>query len=153
MDLDDLYKQLVLEESKNPEHRHEIPDHTHSGEGKNPSCGDELSLHLKVENDVIADCAFTGVGCAISQASASIMSGLLIGKTTAEAKKLLRSFLRLIREGEVDAQTEEELGDAMAMQDISHMPARVKCAVLAWHTALNLLGEEDIDDAIEDEID
>lgn len=152
MDLDALYKQLVLEESRNPEHRHHIADSTHEGEGKNPSCGDELTLQFKIKDDIIEDCAFTGVGCAISQASASIMSGLLIGKKVSEAKVLLKDFLRLIREGNVEADAEEALGDAIALQDISHMPARVKCAVLAWHTALDLLGgqeEEVLEDAID----
>ncbi|MDO5737927.1 MAG: SUF system NifU family Fe-S cluster assembly protein [Eubacteriales bacterium] len=144
MDLRDLYKQLIIEESQNPAQRREVEDATHSGQGKNPSCGDELSLELRLNptDERIEDCAFQGVGCAISTASASIMSKLLKGKTAAEAKQLLREFLKLIREGEVSADEEEHLGEAMAFADISRMPARVKCAVLAWHTALNLLGEE-----------
>lgn len=141
MDLQSLYKELVLEESRNDEHRHDVPGATHTGEGTNPSCGDELTLSLKVEGDTIVDAAFQGVGCAISQASASIMCGLLKGATVDEAKQMLKDFLNMIRTGEVEEASEERLGDAMALQDISHMPARVKCAVMAWHTALNLLGE------------
>lgn len=152
MELQDLYKQLILEESRNPSHRHELHDATHEGEGTNPSCGDELHLQLKIEDDVIKDAAFTGVGCAISTASASIMSELLIGKTVEEAKVMLKDFLTLIREGEVDDDAEERLSEAMAFQDIAHMPARVKCAVMAWHTALNLLGERVVEDAISDDI-
>ena len=144
MDLQDLYKQLILEESRNPRERRSLEHPTHAGEGKNPSCGDELSLEPKSnpETQVIEDCAFQGVGCAISTASASIMAQILRGKTVDEAKSVLRDFLKLIREGEVTEHEAEELGDAMAFADISHMPARVKCAVLAWHTALHLLGEE-----------
>ncbi len=151
MDLQDLYKQLILEESRNPSHRHELEDATHEGEGTNPSCGDELHLQLKIHDDVIEEAAFTGVGCAISTASASIMSQLLTGKTVDEAKVLLKDFLRLIREGEVDEPAEERLAEAMAFQDIAHMPARVKCAVMAWHTALILLGERVVEDAIADD--
>ncbi|MDO5733546.1 MAG: SUF system NifU family Fe-S cluster assembly protein [Eubacteriales bacterium] len=153
MDLKDLYKQLILEESRNQSHKRELPEATHSGAGNNPSCGDELELQLKLnpETQVIEDCAFQGVGCAISTASASIMAQLLTGKTVDEAKALLHDFIDLIRNGEVDSETEERLAEAMAFADISHMPARVKCAVLAWHTALHLLGEEIVDDALTEE--
>lgn len=146
MDLKTLYTQLILEESRNPEHRYEINCPTLEGDGTNPSCGDHLRVQLRLNEageELIEEVAFTGEGCAISQASASMMAQLLEGRTVEEGKGLLADFITLIREGHVSEEAEEALEDAMAFQDIANMPARVKCAVLAWHTALNLLGGED----------
>lgn len=146
MDLKTLYTQLILEESRNPEHRYEINCPTFEGDGTNPSCGDHLHVQLRLNEageELIEEVAFTGEGCAISQASASMMAQLLEGRSIEEGKRLLSDFITLIREGEVSEDAAEALEDAMAFQDIANMPARVKCAVLAWHTALNLLGGED----------
>ena len=102
-------------------------------EGVNPNCGDDIWLKLKVEDGVIKDGAFIGDGCAISQASADIMLGMIIGRTEEEARHLSELFLKMIKGETTDAEL-DELEEASALKDISHMPARVKCAVLGWHT-------------------
>ena len=107
-------------------------------EGVNPSCGDDIILQLKVEDGKITDGAYIGDGCAISQASADIMLELIIGKSKDEAMHLADIFIRMIK-GEASAEEIEELEEGSALQDISHMPARVKCAVLGWHTMEELL--------------
>ena len=109
-------------------------------EGINPSCGDDIFLKLKVENGVITDGAFVGDGCAISQASADIMLGMIIGKTKEEALHLGEIFSKMIK-GTATEEEIESLEEAGALQDISHMPARVKCAVLGWRTLKEALGE------------
>ena len=111
---------------------------THTLEGVNPSCGDDIILSLRVEDGVVADGGFTGSGCAISQASASLMLDLVIGRELDTAKHLCDIFLRMIT-GEVTDEELEELEDAAALQGISKIPARVKCAVLSWHTLEELL--------------
>ena len=107
-------------------------------EGVNPSCGDDIIIQLKVVDDVIEDAAFTGDGCAISQASADIMVDMIIGQHKDEAIRLADLFLKMIR-GECTPLEIEELDEAGALKDISHMPARVKCAVLGWHTVKEML--------------
>ena len=102
-------------------------------EGVNPNCGDDIWLKLKVENGVIKDGSFVGDGCAISQASADIMLGMIIGKTKDEALRLGQLFLKMIQ-GEATDEEIDQLEEASALKDIAHMPARVKCAVLGWHT-------------------
>ena len=110
--------------------------------GVNPSCGDDIFLKLKVENDEIVDGSFVGSGCAISQASADIMLELIIGKKKEEALHLADLFLQMIK-GTIKEEDLEELEEAIALQDISHMPARVKCAVLAWHTMEEMLKKQE----------
>lgn len=135
MDLKSLYSQIIIENSRNSEHRHEIDDATVTERGHNPSCGDDISLSLKVKDGVIEEAAFTGTGCAISQASTSLLCELIQGETLEEAKERIDVFLGMIK-GEVtdDDLLEDALGDAVALKSISVMPQRVKCAVLAWHT-------------------
>lgn len=135
MNLKEIYTQLILEESRNQENKRELENVTHSEWGHNPSCGDEINLQLEIEDGIIKDASFTGQGCAISQASTSIMISLVKGKNLFEAKELIATFLNLIKK-ETPLSDEEfnELGDAVALENISTMPARVKCAVLAWHT-------------------
>lgn len=116
-----------------PVHKHELAVCNCSKEGVNPSCGDDIILNLNIENGVISDGSFTGSGCAVSQASADIMLDLVIGKSIEEAQRLHGLFTKMIR-GEADENELEELEEAGALQDISHMPARVKCAVLGWRT-------------------
>ena len=99
----------------------------------NPSCGDDITLRLRVADGVIQDGAYTGDGCAISQASADMMLDLIIGRSEAEARRLAEIFMRMIK-GKVSDAELEELEEAGALIDVSHMPARVKCAVLGWHT-------------------
>ena len=135
MDLKTLYSQIITENSRSSRNRHPVPGATHTLEGVNPSCGDDIVLQLRVENGKIEDAGFTGYGCAISQASASLMIDLLKGKETAEAFRLIGLFFQMIK-GEIGPDDEQldELEDVAALQGISHTPARVKCAVLAWHT-------------------
>ena len=114
-------------------HKHPLDTATASLEGVNPSCGDDIVLNLNIKDGVITDGSFTGDGCAISQASADIMLGMIVGKTEEEALKLGKLFLKMIQ-GEATDEEIDELEEASALKDISHMPARVKCAVLGWHT-------------------
>ena len=142
MNLNELYTQIITENSRSKENRHPVPGATHSLEGVNPSCGDDIILQLKVENGKIEDGSFVGDGCAISQASADIMLDMIIGRSVDEAKDLAETFLKMIKGEATDADI-EKLEEAGALQDISHMPARVKCAVLGWHTMEKLLDHKD----------
>lgn len=135
MNLKEIYTQLILEESRNQENKRELEHVTHCEWGHNPSCGDEINLQLEIEDGIIKDASFTGQGCAISQASTSIMISLVKGKNLFEAKELIATFLNLIKkETPLSDEEFDKLGDAVALENISTMPARVKCAVLAWHT-------------------
>ena len=109
-------------------------------QGINPSCGDDINLQLRIENDIITDASFNGSGCAISQASADMMIDLIIGKRKEEALRLAETFMGMIK-GTATADQIENLEEAAALQDISHMPARVKCAVLGWRTMRQMLEE------------
>ena len=124
-----------------PLHKHDIENPDFVMEGVNPSCGDEITLQLKVEDGVITDGGFVGDGCAISQASADIMIDMVIGKKTEEALHLADLFIRMIK-SEASPEEIEELQEAGALADISHMPARVKCAVLGWHTLDEMIGKK-----------
>ena len=135
-----FYREIVNDHNLRPAHKHELPDANFELEGVNPNCGDDIVLRLKVENGVITDGAYTGDGCAISQASADMMLDLIIGRTKDEAMRLSEIFLRMIK-GKVTDEELEELEEASALIDISHMPARVKCAVLGWHTMEEMLGD------------
>ena len=128
-----FYNEILTDHNLHPAHKHDLPDANLVLEGVNPSCGDDIWLKLKVENGIIKDGAFVGDGCAISQASADIMLGMIIGKSKEEALRLGKLFLRMIQ-GEADDEEIEQLEEASALKDIAHMPARVKCAVLGWHT-------------------
>lgn len=144
MDMKQIYTQIVMQHARDSEHQHEMEDATHSERGHNPSCGDDITLHIKMDGEKIEKISFTGHGCAISQASTSLLCDLVEGKTAEEAKKDIALFLGMIK-GEGDAEElEEQLGDAVALKDVSHMPQRVKCAVLAWHTLDDLLNEGEI---------
>ena len=134
MILDDIYTELIAEHSRSPEHRHHLDNPTFTERGHNPSCGDEITLELEVADDKIIDASFTGVGCAISQASTDMMIDLLKGKSVDEAKNLTNLFLSMIKGEVVDDSRLEDLEDAAALKNIANMPARVKCATLAWHT-------------------
>jgi nitrogen fixation NifU-like protein len=102
--------------------------------GHNPSCGDDIALELKFDGEIIEDAAFTGSGCAISQASTSMMIDLITGKSKEEALELVETFIGMIKREITSEEELEKLEDAMVLKNISNMPARVKCAVLAWHT-------------------
>lgn len=141
MALEDIYTELIGEHSRNPENKHPLPHATCSLKGHNPSCGDEITLFLEVENGIVKDAAFAGVGCAISQASTDIMIDLVRGETVERARALAKKFIAMIKREITDEAELEELEDAMALQNVSNMPARVKCAVLAWHTLDDALKE------------
>lgn len=134
MEMDQLYTDLILEHNQDKRNKHELAEFTNSEHGHNPSCGDDLTLQIDVKDGVIKDAAYTGSGCAISQASASMMIDLIKGKTVEEALHYVDLFLGMIKKEVTDDAELEELEDAMALKNISNMPARVKCAVLAWHT-------------------
>ena len=137
-----FYNEILTDHNMRPMHKHDLPDANMVLEGVNPSCGDDIFLKLKVENDEIVDGSFVGSGCAISQASADIMLELFIGKKKEEALHLADLFLQMIK-GTIKEEDLEELEEAIALQDISHMPARVKCAVLGWHTMEEMLKKQE----------
>ena len=136
-----FYNEILTEHNLRPEFKHDLPDANITMEGVNPSCGDDIWLKLKVKDGVIEDGAFVGDGCAISQASADIMLGMIIGRKEEEARKLGDLFLRMIK-GEATDDEIDELEEASALRDVAHMPARVKCAVLGWHTLDEALKKE-----------
>lgn len=142
MELNQIYTQILTEHNNSKRNKHHVDSPTVTLKGVNPSCGDEIELELREKDGVIEDAGFTGVGCAISQASASIMIDLIKGKTTQEALKLAKIFLGMIKNEVTDEGELEQLDEAIALRDIAHMPARVKCAVLGWHTLENALGGE-----------
>lgn len=136
-----FYNEILTDHNLHPGHKHDLPDANLVLEGVNPSCGDDIWLKLKVEDGRITDGAFVGDGCAISQASADMMLDLIIGKSEEKAMKLAEIFLRMIK-GEVTDEEMDQLEEASVLKDISHMPARVKCAVLGWHTMEEMLKTE-----------
>ncbi|MFV0352127.1 MAG: Fe-S cluster assembly sulfur transfer protein SufU [Oscillospiraceae bacterium] len=143
MPINDLYTEVVAEHSRSPRHRHKLEGATAVMRGVNPSCGDDITLELREENGIIQDAAFTGVGCAISQASADMMIDVIKGKTANEAMQLAQLFFDMIKGEATTEEQLEPLEDAMALQGVSHMPARVKCAVLAWHTLKDICDKEE----------
>lgn len=143
MDLNQIYSQIIMQHSKDSDYKHEMEAPSFTERGHNPSCGDDITLSVKIEDGIIKDASFTGHGCAISQASTSLMCELIWGETVEDAKKQIETFLGMIK-GEVtdDEVLEDLLGDAVALKSISYMPQRVKCAVLAWHTLDDILKKE-----------
>jgi nitrogen fixation NifU-like protein len=132
-ELRDLYQQVILDHNKNPRHHHRLGDANHTAEGNNPLCGDRITVFLKVEDGVIRDIGFEGSGCAISTASASLMTAAVIGKTTAEAARLFDAFHAMVVDPEAPADP-KALGKLAAFAGVRGFPARVKCANLPWHT-------------------
>lgn len=129
-----------MEHANSSDHKYEMEAPSLSEHGHNPSCGDDIVVSVKLDGDIIEDIAFTGTGCAISQASTSLMCEQLQGKTIEEALKTSEAFISMIKDArEVDDELEDMLGDATALQNIAFMPQRVKCAVLAWHTLNEML--------------
>ena len=139
MDTKELYREILNEHNLNPIHKQNMENPSFCLEGVNPSCGDQITLQLKLDGDKIVDASFIGSGCAVSQASADMMADLVIGKTKEEALALADIFDRMIK-SEVTEEDLEKLDEAAALQDISHMPARVKCAMLGWRTMKEMLG-------------
>ena len=133
-----FYSEILTDHNLHPGHKHDLPDADLVLEGVNPSCGDDIFLKLKIKDGKITDGAFEGDGCAISQASTDMMLDLIIGKSTEEALKLAEIFLRMIK-GQITSEEKDQLEEAGILEDISHMPSRVKCAVLGWHTMEEVL--------------
>lgn len=142
MNLSELYTEIIGEHSRSPRNKRHLPAADIVEDGFNPSCGDEIQLELKIENGIIMDAAFTGIGCAISQASTSMMIDLIKGKTTEEAERFVSIFTRMIKKEPVTDEELEELDEAAALENISNMPARVKCATLSWHTLEHALEKD-----------
>ncbi|TAK21854.1 MAG: SUF system NifU family Fe-S cluster assembly protein [Chloroflexota bacterium] len=136
--IDDLYREVVLEHARHPRNRRAIASPTHQNRGANPICGDELTIGLRVADERIADIAFTGRGCAISQASASMMADLLKGRELSQVDDIAAAVRTMLSgDGTVD---EEALGDAVALRAVRQFPRRVACATLAWTTLAEALG-------------
>ena len=138
-ELDEMYNELIMEHSMNSYNKKKLDNADYSELGHNPNCGDEIQLEIKVKDNIIEDMAFTGHGCAISQASTSIMIDTLKGKTVEEAKNIIKTFIKMIKRETTDEEELKKLEDAIAFKNISNMPARVKCALLAWHTLEDIL--------------
>jgi nitrogen fixation NifU-like protein len=140
-DLSDLYQEVILDHNKRPRNFRVIEGPTHHAEGYNPLCGDRLKLYVNVEGDRIVDVAFEGSGCAISKASASLMTDALKGKTVADARVMFERFHRMVTTP--PDQTVEDLGKLSVLAGVREFPVRVKCASLAWHTLKAALAREE----------
>ena len=141
-DLRELYQQVILDHNKNPRNFHDMPDATNRVDGYNPLCGDHYTIFLKTDGDTIQDVSFTGSGCAISKASASVMSSTIKGKSKEEADRLFDTFHALVT-GDQSGLSAADLGRLAAFSGVSEFPARVKCATLAWHTLRSALEGND----------
>lgn len=140
-DLKDLYQEIIVDHNRTPRNFHHMDNPDHMAVGYNPLCGDKLTVYLKMEGDVIADVSFQGEGCAISVASASLMTDQLKGKTEQEAEQLFGTFHELVtnRESQIDL---EKVGKLGALAGVREFPARVKCATLCWHTLHSALNNQ-----------
>jgi nitrogen fixation protein NifU and related proteins len=136
------YQEVILDHGRRPRNFHHLPGAHREAEGLNPLCGDHYKVYLKLDGDRIADIAFEGQGCAISKASASLMTGAVKGRTVAEAEALFGEVHRLITEGPAPARL-EAVGKLAVLSGVCQFPTRVKCASLAWHTLHNALGAGD----------
>ena len=141
-DLSDLYQEMILDHNKRPRNFHALERPSHTAEGYNPLCGDRLNLFVKVEGDVITEVGFQGSGCAISKASASLMTDAIKGRTMAEARQMFERFHRMVTTPP-DAAV-EDMGKLSVLAGVRAFPVRVKCASLAWHTLKAALAREAI---------
>jgi nitrogen fixation NifU-like protein len=140
--LRELYQEVILDHSRHPRHYGPMAGASHKAEGYNPLCGDKVTVYLKLDADGrVADIGFEGKGCAISQASASMMVDMLKGRTQAEAEKLMQGFLHLVKGEDASGLSEDDRETLDVMGGISEFPMRVKCATLAWHTYKNAVEE------------
>ena len=142
-DLSDVYNELIMEHSMNSYNKKKLENADFCEIGHNPNCGDEITLELKINENKIQDMAFSGHGCAISQASTSIMIDTLKGKTISEAKEIIKTFIEMIKRETTNDEDLKKLEDAIAFRNVANMPARVKCALLAWHTIEDILNKND----------
>ena len=142
-DLTEVYNELIMEHSMNSYNKKKLSNANFTSLGHNPNCGDEITLEVKLNGDIIEDMAFSGHGCAISQASTSVMIDTLKGKTIEEAKQIIKTFINMIKREITDEEKLKKLEDAIAFQNVSNMPARVKCALLAWHTMEDIIEKKE----------
>ncbi len=140
-DLQDLYQQLILDHNKSPRNQGKLVDSNRQAQGYNPLCGDKLQVYLHVEDDIVKDISFEGSGCAISTASASLMTQSVKGKTVAQARAMFDSFHQMLTEDSASESDESALGKLVVFSGVCKYPARVKCATLAWHTINAALGD------------
>ena len=141
-DVRDLYQDMILEHSKKPRNFRSLPQANRKAEGYNPLCGDHFTVFLHLENDEVKDISFEGSGCAISKASASMMTTSLKGKTKSQAQELFARFHRLVTSQATEAHDGVDIGKLVVFSGVSEFPVRVKCATLAWHTMLAALEEK-----------
>ena len=139
-----IYTAALMEHNAHPDYKYDLENSTHEHEGINPSCGDELVLKLRLGDDgrTIEEAAFTGHGCAVSQASADMMADLITGESVDEARRLCELFIGMVQGKELSDQDREDLDEAAELETFSRMPARVKCAELAWRTLEGMLAEQ-----------
>ena len=141
-EIDEMYNDLIMEHSMNSYNKKKLDHCDLCSKGHNPNCGDEIEIELILDGNVIKDMAFTGHGCAISQASTSIMIDTLKDKTIEQAKEIIEDFIKMIKRENLSEEEYSKLEDAIAFKNIANMPARVKCTLLAWHTLEDLLNEK-----------
>src|SRR6187397_765009 len=142
-ELNDLYQEVILDHNKNPRNFREIEDATRTADGNNPLCGDALRVYVEMEDDKVKDVAFEGSGCAISKASASMMTQAVKGKSKEQAENLFQEFHSMVT-GELNEETEENsLGNLRIFAGVREFPVRVKCATLPWHTLHAALNKQD----------
>ncbi|HEY0003197.1 MAG TPA: SUF system NifU family Fe-S cluster assembly protein [Pyrinomonadaceae bacterium] len=142
-ELSELYQQVILDHNKKPRNFHKLESANRTAEGYNPLCGDQLTVYLNLEDEVVKEVSFEGSGCAISKAAASMMTQSLKGKTKEEAETLFKEFHRMVT-GELDTEAEpNQLGRLTIFSGVSEFPARVKCASLPWHTMHAALNGQD----------
>jgi nitrogen fixation NifU-like protein len=134
-DVADLYQQVILDHCKNPRNFHEMPQCSCSAQGQNPLCGDQLKLFIRLEGDVIREASFVGSGCCISKASASLLTGAVVGKTRAEAEQMFNWVHDLVTTGK----SRDDVGKLAVFAGVHKFPARVKCAILSWHALMAAL--------------
>ena len=145
-DLAELYQQVILDHNRRPRHFGKLATATHSADGYNPVCGDKVTVFVRLEGDVIADAAFEGSGCAISRASASLMTGAVIGKALPDAERLFRQFQSMVTadpNSPLESRETSPLGILTALGGVRAFPSRIKCATLAWHALHSALTASD----------
>lgn len=133
-ELTDLYQEIILDHNKRPRNFREMPACTHHAEGNNPLCGDEVTVYARVGDDTLDDVSFTGHGCAISRASASLMTGKVKGRTLEQVRELSAEVRAMLLSGMDAPEPPAGLGDLVALSGVRQFPARIKCAMLPWHT-------------------
>lgn len=138
-DVNDLYQEVILDHSRSPRNFRELAAPDNKASGRNPSCGDQVTVYVKMKGDVVEDISFQGSGCAIAKASASVMTSVLKGRTLVEARQLFEQFHEMVKTGQAPC---ESMGKLDVFGGVHRYPARVKCAILAWHAALAAMAGE-----------